>query len=133
MSTTKIGENTSSMLNFGTSNKLSYYKYRKTSLILVNSIHLLLPDQVYYKFFYNARKETNPKTSKVATAKTFFSSVYVIVATCFNKCFLFHEITGRHCFYTTLLIPWGLFNRHVLASSKQVIWKKTVFYFLFPQ
>ena len=30
-----------------------------------------------------------------------------MVTTCFDKCFLFYVITGRHCFYKTLLRPWG--------------------------
>ena len=54
--------------------------------------------QVYYKFFYSVWKETTNKPSKVVTSETFFSSVYVIVITCFDKCFLFHMITGRNCF-----------------------------------
>ena len=55
-------------------------------------------DQVYYKFFYSFKKETTPKLLKEATAKNVFSSVYVVVTSCFEKCFLFHVITGRHCF-----------------------------------
>ena len=37
--------------------------------------------------------------SKEATANIFFFSVYVIVTTCFHKCFFFHMITGRYCFF----------------------------------
>ena len=36
--------------------------------------------------------------------KNFFFSVYVIFTTCDIKCLLFHVITGRHCFYKSLLI-----------------------------
>ena len=61
-------------------------------------------------------KIATPKPSKVATAKNFFSSVYVLVMTCFDKCFFFlHVITERHCFYKSLLIPLGLFNCHVVV------------------
>ena len=51
-------------------------------------------------------KRDHWQTSKVATAKDIFSSVYVIVTICFDKGFLFHVTTGRHRF------PWGLFKRH---------------------
>ena len=43
------------------------------------------------------RNETTHKPSKVAAAKNFFSSVYVIDTNCF-KCFLFHVITEKHYF-----------------------------------
>ena len=65
-------------------------------------------------------KRNDSQTFKSITAKNFIHSVCVIVSknvliNCFDKCFLFYVITGRHCFYKSLLIPWGLFNRHVLA------------------
>ena len=44
-------------------------------------------DQVYYKFFYSVGEETTHKHLKVATAKSLFSNVYLIVTTCFDKCF----------------------------------------------
>ena len=41
------------------------------------------------------------KPSKEAAAKNFFSSLYVIDATCFeiDECFLFHVTTGRRYFF----------------------------------
>ena len=73
-------------------------------------------DQVYYKFFYTVWKEMAHKPSKLLTTKYFFSSVYFIVTTCFDKCFLFHVITRRHIvFHKSLPIYWGLFNRHAFA------------------
>ena len=38
------------------------------------------------------------KPLKVAEPKVIFFSVYVIGIVCFDDCFLFHVITGRHCF-----------------------------------
>ena len=38
------------------------------------------------------------KPLKVATAKNIFSSVYAIVTTWFDKCYLLHVITERYCF-----------------------------------
>ena len=72
-------------------------------------------DQVYHKFFYSFWKETTPKPSKVATAKNFFSSLYVIVTTCFDKMFFISCDNWKTLFYKSLLISWGLFNCHVLA------------------
>ena len=43
--------------------------------------------QVYHIFCYFAWKETAHKPLKMASAKTFFSSVYVIGAACFDECF----------------------------------------------
>ena len=39
----------------------------------------------------------------------FFSIVYVIDATCFNKCFLFHVIVGRH-FYWKFVVTVRFFQ-----------------------
>ena len=57
-------------------------------------------------------KRNDSKTSKVATAKKLFSSMYVAGTTFFNECFLFHVITGRHLFYR---YPEVLFNLHAVA------------------
>ena len=45
----------------------------------------------------------------------FFSSVYLIGTTLFNKCFLFHVITERQFLIKVYRYPEILFNRHVLA------------------
>ena len=39
-------------------------------------------------------KETTYKPLKVTPAKTFFSSLYIIGAICFDECFLFYVING---------------------------------------
>ena len=52
----------------------------------------------YTLFFYSILIETTHKPSKVAASKVFFSSVYVIDATCFHESFLFQLITGRYYF-----------------------------------
>ena len=41
-------------------------------------------------------QETTHKPLKVASAKSLFSSVYVIGTTCFGECFSFYVITKRH-------------------------------------
>ena len=55
------------------------------------------------------------------------SSVYVIDATCFDECFLFHVIAGRCYFFQSLSSLWDFFNRKLSFSLKQVFWKKSVF------
>ena len=48
--------------------------------------------------FYYVWKEMAHKFSKVATTKNVFSSVYVIGTNLFDKCCLFHVITGSQVF-----------------------------------
>ena len=44
------------------------------------------------------------KPSKAAAAKRFSSSVYFTDATCLNKCFLFHVITGQRYFLKKFVV-----------------------------
>ena len=65
----------------------------------------LVKGKEYYKPCYSLWKETSRNTLKIAAAKKSFPSVYIIVTTYFNECFLLHVITGRHyfsykCIYT---------------------------------
>ena len=62
-------------------------------------------------------KEMSHKPLKVAAAKKYFSSLY---PTCFDECFLFHAITGRHYFYTNLSLPRGLVQK---LSSNMFVFK----------
>ena len=48
----------------------------------------------------------------------FFSIVYVIDATCFDKCFLFHVIAGRR-----LPLLRDFFNRHIVVFFQASILK----------
>ena len=49
-------------------------------------------------------KVTSHKPLKVATAKKSFPSVYMINTTCFDECFLFHVLTGRHYFLYKFIV-----------------------------
>ena len=62
-----------------------------------------------YKF-YSVWIEMTHKPSEVAAAKMFFSGVYVIDATCFNECVLFHVITGRHYILWKSVLTLGFFQ-----------------------
>ena len=59
-------------------------------------------------FLLAVSKETSHKPLKVAAAKKFFPIVFIIDTTCFDKCFLFHMITGNSIFYLHILLPRGL-------------------------
>ena len=82
--------------------------YGKLNLLPIKSIYLvfssrkrqirLIQIKVYYKFFYSVWKETSHKPLKVTTAKNTFPNMYIIDRTCFDLCFLFHVITGKHYF-----------------------------------
>ena len=61
-------------------------------------------DKSTLQAFYSVQIETTHKPSKVAAAKIYFFSVYVIDATCFDECFLIHVITGRRFFSKSLLL-----------------------------
>ena len=100
-------------LHFG---KLDYIW--KTNLLPINSIYLLFPSQkmqkrliktkVYCKLFCSVWKGMSHKPLKVAAAKKSFPSVFIIDTTCYDECFLFHVITGRHHFCKNLSLPKGL-------------------------
>ena len=84
-------------------------------LILIVSALLkqrrLIQTKVHFKVcYYSVRTETTHKPSNVIAAKTFFSSVYVIDATCFDECFLFHVVTGRHYFWQKFVVTYRFFQ-----------------------
>ena len=87
----------------------------------------LIQTEEYYKLFYSVRKEASHKHLKVAAARKFLSSVYIIDTRCFDKCFLFHMITGIF-FNTNFSLPRGFVHAMLLSSLKQVFWKKSAFY-----
>ena len=93
--------------------------YTKLNLPLTSSIYLvflslemskrLQKTKAYHAFSYFVLKETTYKPLKVAAAKTFFFSVYVVGTTCFDECFLFYVITGRHYFSKKFIVTLRLF------------------------
>ena len=65
-------------------------------------------------------KRNVSQTFKISSCK----KVYIIYTTCFDECFLFHVITGRHYFYTNLVLPRGF----VQPPCCCVFGKKSAFY-----
>ena len=123
---TKIGENTTNIskllfftinLHFVTLNQIS--TYRKLNLPLTSSIYFfflplemqkrLKQTKVCHAFSYFIWKETTDQPLKVATAKSLFSSVYIIGTTCFDECFSFYVITKRRYFSWKLIVTVILF------------------------
>ena len=110
----------------------------KLNLPRINSIYLaffsltlqkrLVQTKLYYKLFYYVWKEMSHKPSKVAGAKNFFASVYVIGTACFDECILFHVIITRHYLYkfsvTLRFFPIAM----LLSFFKQAFRKRSVFY-----
>ena len=93
-------------LHFSISNEL--YICRKINLFLTNSIYLVfisleiqrraIPTKYTTRFFTLFKKNYLKTFKNIATSKHRFSSVNVIVTTCFDKCFLFYVITGKQWF-----------------------------------
>ena len=50
----------------------------------------------------------------MVNVKNFSSSVYLIGTTCFNDCFLFHVITGRHYFSYKFPVRLWFFSTAIL-------------------
>ena len=58
-----------------------------------------------------------------------FPSVYIISTTCFDECFLFHLMTGRHYFLCKFIdTQWFGTTAMLLRSLKQVFRRKSAFY-----
>ena len=121
-----------------------WYSFRLyLNLLPITSIYLvsfslemqrvLAQTKVYYELCYSLWKETFHKPLKVATATKSFPSVYIIDTTCFNECFLFHVITGRHNFYTDLSLSRDLMNRHVAVFFETSVLKEAALYIRYLQ
>ena len=140
MSATKISESTTNILklmffsinlHFFKSNQIS--TYGKLNLTFTSSIYFVfLPlemqkrlelTKAYHSFSYFVWKETIYKLLKVAAAKSLFSIVYVIGTTCFDQCFWFYVIPGRHYFSWKFIVTLILLKRHVAAFFEASILK----------
>ena len=113
----------------------SLHLHRKLKLLRINSIYLvfsslemlrgLTQTKVYYVFLTSLRKETTHKPSIVAAATILLSSVYVIGITCFDECFLFYVITGRHYFLQNVYrFSEGFSNDHAPVFFERSILKE---------
>ena len=116
-------------LQFATLKQIS--TYRKLNLPLTSSIYFVfLPlemqkwleqTKIYHAFSYFVWNHT---PLQVPAAKPFFSSVYVTGATCFDECFLFYVITGRHYFSWKFIVTEIFFKRHVAAFFEASVLKE---------
>ena len=118
--------------------------YGKLNVLPIKSIYLvfssrkrqirLIQIKVYYKRFYSVWKETSHKPLKVTTAKNTFPNMYIIGRTCFDLCFLFHVITGKHYFLRKFSSTqrFGAIAM-LLRSLTQVFWSRSAFYVRYLQ
>ena len=93
--------------------------WKKLNLLLTSSIYVsFFPlemqkwfehTKIYHTFSYFVWKETTHKALQVSAAKTLFSSVYVVGITCFDECFLFYVIIGKHYFSWKFVITLRFF------------------------
>ena len=99
---------------------------RKTSLLLVNNIHLFFPSleiqrriiqttSTILQVLLLCLKRNDSQNFKSSNCKKHFRSV-TSCCYCYKLLRLFFILCDdwRHFFYKSLLITWGLFNHHVL-------------------
>ena len=68
-------------------------------------------------------------TLKSSSCKKSLPNVYIMDTTCFNECFLFCVMTGRHSFLYKLIVTQRFdATAMLLRSLKQVFWKKSIFH-----
>ena len=147
MFTTKIGENTSNILNCLFQNKLTLYHIKLNIFIWKTKFtsheqYLFVPpfsrhlkmtntDQIMYRLSYSVWKVTTYKPSNVAVVTNVFSSAYVIGTTCLYECLLFYLISEKYHFQQKFIVTLIFFSTAMfLFFLKQLFWKKSVFYII---
>ena len=111
----------------------------KLNLLLTNSIYFvfsslkmqwrLIQTKLFYTIFHSVWKETSHKPSKVAAAKNFFSSVYVIGTACFSECFLLPNDNWKTLFFVQIhSYPEGFCKHHVVAFFETSVLKEVRIY-----
>ena len=149
MSAAKIGGNTTILLFWTTifqnrftlwhirlniyiwKTKFSSHKQYLFDLLLSRNVNKTHTDQSNQsdKLFYSVWNETSRKPLKLAAAKSSFPSVFAIDTTCFDECFLFLVITGRHYFLYKFIATQSVGTTAMLLRSlKQVFWKNSAVY-----
>ena len=125
-------------LHFGTSEQIS--TYGKINLLPIKSIYLvfssrerkrrLIQTKIYYKLFYCLKRNIS-KSFKSDSCKKSFPSMYIIDKTCFDLCFLFHVIIGRHYFLrkSSTSQRFGVITM-LLRSLTQVFWSRSALHFM---
>ena len=132
MSATKLGGNTTKILNFIFQNKFTLWHIRLNTYIWKTKFfphkHYLFgvlfsrnakkthTDRSILPTFLLCLKRNILQTLKSSSFKKVFPSVYIMDTTCFDGCFLFRVITGRHSFFIrTCFYQDVSCNRHVAA------------------
>ena len=82
-----------------------------------STLHFFLSLSFSLSLSLSVWKETTHKPSNVAASTNLSSSVYVINMICFEECFLFYVITGRHYFFKTFIVTLRVFPTAMLLCS----------------
>ena len=147
MSATKIGRNTTSILNcyFITlwhirlnihiwKTKFTFYKQYFLGLPFSRNVKKSNTDQSLQQAFSFCLKRSVSLTFKNASYKKVFPKCVYDCTTCFAECFLFYVITGNSIFFAKVIVTQRLrASAMLLRSSKQVFWKKSAFYVRYLQ
>ena len=98
--------------------KFSFHKHYPFGILFSRNAKKTHADQSILPTFWPCLKVAALWSS---SCKNVLPSVYIMDATCFDECFLFHVITGRHSFlYTNLSLTKGL----VQPPCCCIPWKK---------
>ena len=100
--------------------KFSSHKHYLFGLLFSRNAKKTMQTKVYYQLFYCLKRNIS-QTLKSSSCKKSFPSVYIMDTTCFDECFLFRVITGRHSFLYKLIVTQRLHvTTLLLCSLKQV-------------
>ena len=106
-------------------NKFNLHEQYSFVLIFSGNPRKSHTDRGYYKFFYCQKKKLQNQPSKLATAKNFFSIVYVIVTSCINKC------SFIPCDNWKPLLFIKLYWYPKVSSTSMFLWSKFHYYLNF--
>ena len=97
--------------------EIQYASYKQYLFRLLSFRNAMKTPLYLPHIFLLCLKRNNPQT-EASAAKILFFSVYIIGTTCFDECYLFYVITGKHYF------SWACFNPHVVAFFEAIVLKK---------
>ena len=86
----------------------------------------------YCRFLWNKCFERSPYFADFFQ-KLVFSSVYVINATCFEECFLFHVIAGRRYFFSKFVVTMRFFQTPYCRFLWNKCFERSPYFTLSPQ
>ena len=99
----------------------------KQSSLFYKSKRRLVQTKVYFKFLICPNLNDSQTFKGRSFNKTFLQCVfYRCNAICFNKCFLFHVITGYVIFSKSLSLLWNFFSRYIVIFFETSVLKEVL-------